>query len=107
MDRIKPDFIVHVPGQMDYNELVLEVKPINARKPGIAKDLQTLTAFRQKAGYKRAILLVYGGTKNDVDRFKKKGQSIAEQNRDGSIDRQLIELWHHSTCGKMAESVGW
>jgi len=107
LDRTKPDFLVHVPGQMDYNELVMEVKPINAGKPGIRKDLQSLTAYRMKAEYQRAILLVYGGSQNELDRFKKKVRSIVEQNRDAAIDRQIVELWHHSTCGQIAESVGW
>lgn len=107
LDRTKPDFIIHVPGQMDYNELVMEVKPINARKPGIKKDLKSLTAYRLKAKYRRAILLVYGGSKNDFDRFRKTVKSITEQNMDGSIDHQLIELWHHNACGQAAGSVEW
>ena len=59
LDNKKPDFLVHKPGTME-NYLVVEVKPINADRNNIFKDLKTLTAFRRKGGYQRAILLFYG-----------------------------------------------
>ena len=55
-----PDLLVHTPGRMDGNYCVIEVKPGNARRDGIEKDLQTLSQFRGRAGYERAILLFYG-----------------------------------------------
>jgi hypothetical protein len=96
LDKTKPDFLVHIPGQMESNELVMEVKPINATKRGIKKDLLTLSAYRRKAQYQRAILLVYGGDEVDIKKFKKVAKFLATQN---SIDLSLIELWHHQISG--------
>lgn len=107
LDRTKPDLLVHVPGRMECNELVMEVKPINAERRGIEKDLQTLTAYRRHANYQRAILLVYGNSQDQFERFMDIVRSITEQNRDNFIDLELIELWRHSSCGQAAASVTW
>ena len=93
LDRTKPDFLVHVPGNMSNNELVMEVKPVNAEPAGIKKDWQTLTAYRRSANYRRAILLVYGGDQDGFDRFRQNLMSISEQDANRSIDLELIELW--------------
>lgn len=63
----KPDFLVHVPGEMA-NLLVVEVKPSTADLKKMAEDLQKLTSFRRDlrdesgrpASYHAAYLLVYG-----------------------------------------------
>ncbi len=107
LDRTKPDLLVHVPRRMDCNELVMEVKPDNAERRGIEKDLQTLTAYRRRANYQRAILLVYGVSQDQFERFMETVRSITEQNRDNFIDLDLIELWRHSSCGQAAVSVPW
>lgn len=107
LDRTKPDFLVHVPGDMTCNELVMEVKPINAETGGVKKDLRTLTAYRRKAYYQRAILLVYGGRQDNLDWFRLTVGSMTTQNTDGSIDLRLIELWHHGICGQEAAKAGW
>ena len=41
----KPDFIVHVPGEMDRNLVVIEVKPIIAKKQDLEKDINILKGF--------------------------------------------------------------
>ena len=107
LDRTKPNPLVHVQGDMDYNELVIEVKPINAELAGIKKDLQTLTAYRRKANYRRAILLVYGGPRGDFARFRLNVRSITTQDTNASIDLGLIEFWQHGTCGQAAARAGW
>jgi len=55
LDRVKPDLLVHIPGDMRGNYTIIEVKPITANRDGIAKDLSTLTAFRRHADYEKAI----------------------------------------------------
>lgn len=59
-DKCKPDLLVHIPGEMAGNFLVLEVKPCNAAAKGLRKDLQTLRLFHREVGYRRAIYLIYG-----------------------------------------------
>jgi hypothetical protein len=110
LERTKPDFLVHVPGEMDLNKLVMEVKPISKKlkTQGITKDLWTLTAYRGgPAYYRRAILLVYGGSQDDFDRLRKRVKKIASQNTGKPIELHLIELWHHGTCGQAAKTVAW
>ena len=49
LDNVKPDLLVHIPGDMEGNHTIIEVKPINAKRDGLSKDLSTLTAFRRYA----------------------------------------------------------
>lgn len=107
LDRTKPDFLVHIPGQMDYNELVMEVKPSVSDGRGIEKDLKTLTAYRRQANYRRAILLAYGGSQDSFERFREKVRSIVHEDRKEQIDLQLIELWWHGVCAEEADNVEW
>jgi hypothetical protein len=98
LDRIKPDFLVHVPGVMN-NYGVIEVKPINGSLRGIKKDLKTLNAFCQHAGYQRAIYLFYGnGNSNNIMQNLK---AIAHAPNSG-IDLTAIEVWHHRVAGDSA-----
>ena len=60
LDRVKPDILVHEPGSMENNLTIMEVKPINARREGIEKDVNTLGKFLKFANYQSAILLFYG-----------------------------------------------
>jgi hypothetical protein len=92
---------------MDSNELVMEIKPVNAVTAGIKKDLRTLTAYRRHANYRRAILLVYGGLQEDFEPFRLNVRSITERDAEESIDLSLIELWQHDICGQAAARVRW
>ena len=57
--RVKPDLLVHIPGQMA-NAVAIEVKPVSLNTNGLTKDLETLSGFLMLADYERAALLVYG-----------------------------------------------
>jgi hypothetical protein len=56
----KPDLLVHGPGHMADNHAVIEVKSSKARPGDIKTDLTKLALFRNRAGYRRAIYLIYG-----------------------------------------------
>lgn len=62
----KPDFIVHVPGQMNRNLVVIEVKPVTAPIGRIRDDLRTLQNFLLEGKYYRAIMLLYGNGEYDL-----------------------------------------
>jgi hypothetical protein len=64
----KPDFIVHVPGTMERNLLVIEVKSIKVKDDlkELRDDLETLQYFLNEANYFRTIMLVYGDGKHDL-----------------------------------------
>jgi hypothetical protein len=56
----KPDLLVHGPGDMGRNHAIIEVKSQKATAEGIEKDIRTLSLFRRRVGYERAIYLIYG-----------------------------------------------
>ncbi len=60
LDNCKPDFLVHVPGDMGGNFAVIEVKPIRAQAAAVQKDIETLSNFVAHAQYEKAIYLFYG-----------------------------------------------
>lgn len=89
LDNRKPDFLVHVPGSMQNNFVVMEVKPISARKTSIQKDIRTLSAFVTHANYERALYLFYGRSEHG------KGTVIAEHELNDS-EGSRIEIWVHN-----------
>lgn len=95
IDRVTPDFLVHTPGSMDGNFAVIEVKnSICAR--GIRKDLHTLDLFVRKAGYKRAIYLIYG--RGAADEGLARIKAIAAEFE----SLEPVEVWIHSEVRKPA-----
>lgn len=98
LDNVKPDLLVHVPGDMGGNHTVIEVKPITARKVGIKKDLETLTSFRIHGQYQKAIYLFYG--QGNFEAVKNTIARVAEQAN--GIDLSLIDLWWHAATGESA-----
>jgi len=95
LGKLKPDFLVHRPGDMRGNHAVIEVKCSNARMQGLNKDIETLTRFRRAAGYKRAILLVFGAS---AERRINQVNTVAANLR----DLPTIELWVHKAPGEEA-----
>ncbi len=101
LDRAKPDLLVHVPGTMDRNLLVIEIKALRpgnnpAEQQLMTRDMQKLVAFRE-VGYFGAVFLVFG---DDVDRARDYG-------RESGIDLALVELWHHRRPEEPAATVDW
>ena len=97
-DYAKPDFLIHQPGYMAENHTIIEVKSSNAQWNGIEKDLRTLSLFREKVNYQRAIYLLFGyEVKIAAERVHR---VVAEL--DGL---QPIELWLHAAPGKPAQQV--
>jgi hypothetical protein len=84
----KPDLLVHQPGYMSGNHAVIEVKSSRPTLAGIRKDVNTLSLFRTKVGYQRAIYLVYGEWATEV--LAKKILEIVT-----TTGNAPIELWLH------------
>ena len=68
LDRAKPDFIVHVPGYMELNLAVVEVKAALPSARDVTRDLAKLVAFcdPQRGHYTLGVYLVYGTRPGDV-----------------------------------------
>lgn len=62
----KPDFVVHVPGEMPRNLVVIEVKPVVTKKSLLEKDLCKLMKFLEAGDYFRGIMLVYGDGNTEI-----------------------------------------
>lgn len=56
----KPDFLVHVPGDMSKNHIVIEVKSQKVSAQGLRNDLIKLDQMVHRARYTTAIYLIYG-----------------------------------------------
>ena len=41
LDNCKPDFLVHLPGEMEGNYAAIEVKPVTAKRRDVVKDIET------------------------------------------------------------------
>jgi hypothetical protein len=98
----KPDFIIHIPGEMGLNLVVMEVKPINAIIRNIRKDIETLCLFTKFANYPKAILFVYGEEDED-NKLKKFERVIGKHIEEFSADS--LYLIFHSRAGQKAEII--
>lgn len=59
-DQKNPDFIFHLPGTMEKNLIIVEVKGKMSRgKNGCIKDFKTLKTFLEKYQYKIGIFILY------------------------------------------------
>lgn len=104
LSNAKPDFLVHIPGNMEGNFVVIEVKPISAKKNGIKKDLKTLSAFLDYGNYKYAIFLIYGNSRVLLEKFFRKANEIKKEE---NIPLQRIFLLWHENPGMPAKKVEW
>jgi len=83
----KPDFVVHVPGDMNRNLVVIEVKPLLASIGRILEDLTTLKMFLNEAKYFRAIMLIYGNDDSgNIDRIREEFRLFSNE--------ELLLIWH-------------
>lgn len=103
LKKAKPDFLLHIPGDMNNNLVAIEVKAVNARSSDIKKDLKKLTAFCRdpEAEYYHAIYLIYGEDPDDLGRIKK-----AARNTTG-VDTRTISLFWHRSANVPAEKQAW
>ena len=88
----KPDFVIHVPGEMGQNLVVIEVKTVNVKDKirELIEDIDKLKMFiTSKASYYRAIMLIYGSVNGDLP------QNI-RQEIENVHDERIIILWHDS-----------
>ena len=100
LNRAKPDLLVHVPGEMGRNLLVLEIKASTASESSRLKsDLCKLIQFR-RLGYAAAAFLVFG---ESVERIRE----VAGLHRPSLKNLANIELWHHPGPNSPAARVEW
>ena len=101
-----PDLLLHHPGDHAGNLLVIEIKMATTfTRPGLCKDLQTLTAFRQDRehflAYQGALFLLVGGSMADVNRALQLSLDIE------GVDTNLIRFYWHPGPGERARLIPW
>lgn len=99
----KPDLIVHVPRDMDWNLAVIEVKPVTVGKRigDLKKDIETLKGFLEDGKYYRAIMLVYGNGQALPDKIISKVKSLIGNYKKR---KQILLVWHRGP-GEKPETV--
>jgi len=85
----KPDFIVHVQGEMGRNLVVIEVKPLTVKNnlDELRKDLKSLKGFLDEAHYHMAVMLIYGDGTCDLP------QEIRSELKN-LCDERILLVWH-------------
>lgn len=102
-ENVIPDLLIHIPGKMEGNLVIIEVKPINFNRDGLKNDLKKLTSFRRDANYDHAIHLTYGSNGNEQEIIEE-SHKIQKEN-DGEIELGLVEFWNHAYPGNEANIV--
>ena len=89
--RKNPDFVFHVPGTMEGNAIVVEVKGKFAGnyQRGICKDIETLSKFTEnKHYYKLGVLIIYNYT---IDEFwEKTGEFLKDKLQENKVPTDKI-----------------
>jgi len=96
----KPDFIVHIPADMRWNLVVIEVKPVTVDDAALKEDLKKLKWLLDKGKYHRAIMLVYGDGKRDLpDKIKSEVINFSQ-----TCENRILLAWH-SGWGEKVEII--
>ena len=100
-----PDLLVHRPGDMAGNLVIVEIKSVDASIEEVAKDLGKLTAFCHLAGYQMGVLLFFG-SRVSYDRLRVRSRD-AMCRRDVGIDPACLMLCWQSGPLRAVEPVLW
>jgi hypothetical protein len=92
---VKPDFLIHTPGEIDKNFIAMEVKVVTARSDEIKCDLEKLSNLRYDANYRVTIFLIFG--KN----AKQKAEDTLILRGQWGIDLNT-EIWAHENANEEA-----
>lgn len=105
LNRSKPDFTIHIPGSMENNLLVIEVKARDPVDADVLRDLEKLTAFREYAEYHAAYYLTYGFNADEAAAFASNCRVLAHTNP--RIDLTRIVLYNQISPKTAALVVPW
>lgn len=101
-----PDFLVHRPGDMDNNLVIVEVKPVDhIVEKNLGTDLEKLTKFTTDGRYELGVYLVYGGTEEAFEEVR----GLARRWVQGESGRTLakVRFFWHRAVGTPAAEFDW
>jgi hypothetical protein len=90
----KPDFVFHIPGTMNYNLLIMEVKHILNDLSEIKKDIDKIIYFLDKCNYFYGFILIYGTDTDDT--IKKTKIAIEKELENKGTAKNRLYLAHHN-----------
>lgn len=102
----KPDLLVHRPGDMTGNLVILEIKPVSATADDIAADLRKLTAFCRSARYRLGILLFFGQQSSGLLPIQQKSRRALNIAGD-EADSTCIAIFWQPEAARPAVPVAW
>lgn len=88
-----PDFIFHVPGTMEGNKVVIEVKGNveGQNREGVFKDIQTLSKFTdQLHNYELGVMIIYNYSFEEIKQYILKNIKQRIEAEKISIDRIIV-----------------
>jgi hypothetical protein len=92
-----PDLVVHEPGNMDQNLLVIEVKSVDGARSDadVLRDLTKLHRLVTKGGYARGVFLLFGEDAAALRNVRRCASDWILRDAGAALDR-LELLWHGS-----------
>jgi len=102
-----PDLLVHGPGYMAKNLVIIEVKASeHVDKDNAEIDLKKLNQFVLSAGYEMGVYLTYGGDEADLAEVRRLGRAWAEKAPETRLLNNVRLFWH-ARSGESAVLWGW
>ena len=92
LQRVKPDFLIHLPGNIENNHIAMEVKSSTARRSDLRKDIEKLIKLTDDHKFEIGVYLIYG--KDAVIKA-----NIANEYID---NRSKIKIFIHNEVGAKA-----
>lgn len=103
-----PDFLVHGPGDMSHNLVIIEVKPVDhIVEKNLGTDLEKLAKFTSfgNGEYELGIYLVYGGTEETFNEVRGWARRWVGQEPGRTLDKVRL-VWHRES-GTPAMEEAW
>lgn len=101
-----PDFLVHGPGDMSHNLVIIEVKPVDhVGWKGLKDDLEKLTKFTTDGRYELGVYLVYGGTEERFEDLRELARRWVAGKPESTLAKVRL-LWHRDPKSPATEQ-GW
>ena len=104
LDQAKPDLLIHTPGRMSGNLVIVEIKRANAPKEEIADDLRKISAFCTDAQYHLGVLVLFGANERSAVETKCRDAFLSAGRR---CNASLIRVVWQEAAGQGATSVGF
>ncbi len=105
-----PDFVIHNPGNMKENFVIMEVKNLtNFNNTKGKKDIKTFMTFFEECNYQYAIYLIYGEKENKnkfQENRKKLKRKIKEELSKNEIKNKIVfVLWHNKVKNRPENDI--